>query len=145
MIFIWLDTKWPNSIFKESAKRLRQIKVIRYYSVIVFYAYLGENCFFSDKKCFIVFQNSLLTKTFFKSKDSWYFLLSLLSNLYKRFYAFCIVWLVWVLVSRYFVSSRDLRIIAFQKVFIICRAWLALINFVLSGACLFKTVVSNDL
>ena len=134
---MWLDTEQPNSNFKKSAELFRQIKVIRYDSVIFFYADLWENCvaFLSDKKGLIIFQNSSLSKMFFISKGSKYFLLSIFYNLLTL----SSLRLVWVSVLRYFVSSWDLCIIAFLKVFVMYGAWLALRNFFLNGACFFGT------
>ena len=107
-----------------------------------------KTVFLSDKKGLIVFQNFLLSKTFFISKDSQYFLLSLLYNLLQKFLCFLYsLRSVWVLLLRYFVSSWDLCVIAFLRVFVMYGAWLASRSFFLNGTCLFCTsmkVVSND-
>ena len=52
---------------------------------LFFYANLRENCVFIRQEGLIVFQNFSLPKTFFISKDSKYFLLSLLYNLLQKF------------------------------------------------------------
>ena len=94
-----------------------------------------KTVFLSDKKGLIVFQNLLLSKTFFISKDSLYFILSLLYYLLQKVLCFlCSLMLVWVLILRHFLSSWVLRIIAFLKVFVMYGAWLPLGNFFLNGA-----------
>ena len=55
---------------------------------LFFYVNLRENCVFIRQEGLIVFQNFSLPKTFFISKDSKYFLLSLLYNLLQKFLCF---------------------------------------------------------
>ena len=116
---IWLDIEQSNRIFTKDTNIFRQIKVIRYNSVIFSMQICEKTVFLLKWKIFIVFHNSLHSKPCFICDDSKYCLHSLLYNLLQSLTS------VWVLVLRYFVTGWDLDITALLKVFDMYGAWLA--------------------
>ena len=79
------DLKASSKKVVNSSDKSKSSDIVR----LLFYANLRENCVFIRQKGLIIFQNFLLSKTFFISKDSKFFPFCI--TYYKSFYAFCIV------------------------------------------------------
>ena len=138
----------PNNIFKKSTNLFRQIKASDIIRLFLSMLVCKKATFLSDKKGLIVFTNFLLSKTFSYLRTHITFFFPFFITYYKSFFCFLhSLRLVSVLVLKYFVSSWDLRIIAFLKVFVMHGAWSVLRIFFLNCSCLFSTsrkVVPND-